>query len=88
MMKTETILEEAQRIIYGDRQVSYGNCRESFGRIAKMWSAILNKEVTSKDVALCMIALKICREINKEDRDNIVDIAGYAGCIEKIINNQ
>lgn len=31
-----------------------------------------------------MIALKMAREMNKSKRDNLVDIAGYAGVLEKL----
>lgn len=78
------ILEEANTLIYGERQKEYGSSYDSFTRIAKGWEQILQAEVTAKQVALCMIWLKMCRELNRGKKDNIVDIAGYAGCIDKI----
>lgn len=74
----ETVAEEAQRIVTGDRRETYGPVVESFERIAKKWSATLGITVTAKQVALCMIDLKTCREVNKPHRDNWVDICGYA----------
>jgi hypothetical protein len=78
------ILEEANKIIYGDRAEAYGPVTPSFKRVAKMWSAILDTEVTASQVGLCMIALKMSRELSKHGRDNLVDIAGYAGCMGKM----
>lgn len=75
---TKSVLEEAAEIIHGPRRESYGDARESFERIAAMWQVILKRPVSGHEVALCMIALKLCRESNKHSRDNLVDIAGYA----------
>lgn len=81
---TKSVLQEAEEIINGERRDAYGPAEESFQRIATMWSVILKREVTSHQVALCMIAFKICREINKPKRDNLVDIAGYTALAEKV----
>jgi len=83
-MNNENVLEEANRLIYGDRAATYGPVTVSFERIAKFWAVILETEVTAEQVGLCMIALKMSRQISKAGRDNIVDIAGYAGCIGKM----
>jgi len=78
-MSDESILEEAQRLVHGDRGENYGHPIEDFTRTGQMWAAILGlEEVTPEQVALCMIAVKISREVNRPKRDNLVDIAGYA----------
>lgn len=82
---SESILEEAQRIINGQRREDYGSALESFQRIANLWSPVLGVSITPEVVAVCMIQLKIARALNGWQRDSIVDIAGYAGCIEKIM---
>ena len=79
-----TVLDEAKRVVYGERAANYGHPTADFWRSAKMWSVILGTTVTAEQVALCMIALKISRECNRPKRDNIVDIAGYAACIERL----
>jgi hypothetical protein len=83
-MPDENVLQEANRIIHGERRQSYGGALESFGRIAELWEPILGVEVTAEQVALCMIQLKVARYINGQQRDSVVDIAGYAGCLEQI----
>jgi hypothetical protein len=80
--KRPTVLEEADRLTRGDRQDSYGDARKSLERIAVLWGAILDVEVTARQVALCMIALKISRESNAHKRDNWVDIVGYVRVAE------
>jgi hypothetical protein len=89
-MVDENILQEADRIINGERRESYGGALESFERIAKLWEPILQDvdDITAEHVALCMIQLKIARYLVGAQRDSLVDIAGYAGCIEKIENER
>ncbi len=72
------ILQEAAEILSGDRRDSYGDVDESFNKLAKMWSLILGAPVTRSQVCLCMIGLKITREMNCHKRDNLVDLAGYS----------
>lgn len=84
MVDQKTILQEAQAAVYGDRQADYGTVTENFNTIAKLWSAILKIEVTPQQVGLCMIQVKVAREMYKPKRDNLVDIAGYAATLEKL----
>lgn len=84
-----TVLQEAQEIIYGDREQTYGKPAKNLECIAKMWSAYLEsmggKELNAKDVACMMILLKTARLANNQDhRDSVVDVCGYAALIERI----
>ncbi len=80
----ETILQEAQRIVHGDRNQDYGHPYHDFSRTAKIWSAILGVEVTPRQVSLCQIGVKISRECNRPKRDNRVDICGYAETLDMV----
>jgi hypothetical protein len=93
LVNRESILEEAQRIVNGPRAESYGPPQKNFADIAYGWNAILLREgeqkITPEQVALCMIWLKMMRFQNgKPDRDSIVDIAGYAATIEKVLGDK
>jgi hypothetical protein len=83
-MTTETILQEAQRLVYGDRGNTYGHPLDNYSRTAVMWGAILGVPVAAEQVMLCMIAVKIGRELQKHSRDNLTDICGYADCDQQI----
>lgn len=84
-----SILKEANTIIYGDREKTYGHPAKNLKTIAKMWNAYLEAktdkgELTPKDVATMMVLLKAARLANDPShRDSLVDICGYAALIER-----
>ena len=39
---------------------------------------ILGAEVSAEQVALCMVGMKIARQVHKAKPDTVVDIIGYA----------
>ena len=78
-MDRREILQEAERIICGDRQDDYGSASSSFERIADLWRAYLGVDIEPMDVANMMILLKVSRSITAPDKaDTWLDIAGYA----------
>lgn len=82
---TENILTEAERIVYGDREQTYGTPAKTLNQIARLWSAYLDTEITAHEVCDMMILLKIARlQNNPEHRDSLVDVAGYAALKERI----
>lgn len=81
----ESVLQEAERLINGDRRAEYGDVRKSFEDVATGWGLIIGTTVTAEQVALCMTWLKTMREVNKPKRDNLVDLCGYAGLAAKLV---
>ncbi|QFP95538.1 hypothetical protein SEA_GAUGELDP_55 [Mycobacterium phage GaugeLDP] len=81
-----SILTKAEEIINGQRAQDYGDALENHQRIASLWNAYLQKPtVDHNDVAVMMILLKIARFMeNGYHEDTVVDIAGYAGVLEKM----
>lgn len=82
----KSILEEADEIVSNDRQNDYGHPYDNFKQIADLWSPILGVEITPEKAAMCMIQVKISRQLHKKKRDNLTDIAGYAKVIDMINN--
>ena len=82
MTKREEILDEAVRIVTGERENQYGHPEYSFSLIAEFWSSYLGGvPITDWDVANMMALLKIARIKGGEaKKDNWVDLAGYAAC--------
>lgn len=80
-----SILTKAEEIINGQRAKDYGDAKENHIRIAKLWEAYTGVEFEPEDVAIMMILLKIARHMeNGYHEDTTVDIAGYAGVLEKM----
>lgn len=78
-----SILVEAREITTKARNQNYGSPKESFEKVAKIASILSNKRITEVDCINIMIATKLARESHKHNRDNLVDVAGYA----EILNN-
>ena len=78
----ETVLQEAQRLVHGDRRAAYGHPLDDYTRTAALWTAILGQPVTAEQAILCMVAVKISRECNAPKRDNRTDGAGYFECLD------
>lgn len=83
--EAERLLIEAQSAT-ASRRADYGPPREHFARtvgaINAVFSAKLREPLTSGDWALIMILDKAARYMgDRPTRDQIVDIAGYSGCL-------
>ena len=76
-------VQEVERVVR-ERGKLYGHPSVNFSNIAQGWEVILGVPVSSQQVALCMMWLKICREANKPTDDNLVDIVGYAICYDML----
>ena len=85
---SESVCEEADRLVSGDRRNAYGHPLDDFTKTAALWSAILGVHVAAEHIPLCMIAVKISRELNQPKRDNLVDICGYAKTLELVYDER
>lgn len=80
-MNRASILDDAKKAVLSDRQATHGKPENTFGMIAKLWSARLGVPVSPADVCIMLIDLKTARAWgNPGYADNWVDIAGYAAC--------
>lgn len=77
---------QAELLVLGDRQQSYGPPKDDYSKTAKMWSGLLfhkllpGIEITPKEAILMMVALKLSREVNRAKPDNLIDAHGYLHC--------
>lgn len=81
-MSDDSVLEEAQWLVLGERQKDYDHPHENFDRIAHLWEPIIGKRLSHREVGWCLLMLKAARDIATPKRDNLVDAAGYALCME------
>lgn len=86
-----TYSQEAEKLVLGDRNQSYGDPADDYLKTAKVWSGLLihklkpGVEITVGEAMLMMAALKISREFHKHKPDNIVDSHGYLVCYESLM---
>jgi len=86
----ESILEEAQAAIYGDREDDYGSPRDNWTRTAILWTGLLQHKladgeyITPEDGLRCMVAVKLARDVHSPKRDNRVDGAGYFAVLDRL----
>lgn len=84
------VLEEANKIIYGDREETYGNPSKNLDRIAAQWSLYIYQKyglivgLNCEDVCWMMTDLKKARQMNAYKRDNLTDAIGYIALIDRI----
>lgn len=86
------IAQEANNLVHGDRQDSYGHPKQDYQKTSKMWSGLLfhklKEDITPEEAVLMMVALKLSREQHKHKRDNLVDAVGYLLCREMMLDNE
>ena len=86
-------LDEAEKLINGQRAKEYGPAKKNHQRIADIWTILLDKKlngaITPEEVVACMIGVKVARlaeDINKDD--SWTDVIGYAALGGEIINDK
>ena len=70
------------------RRGIYGAPGSVFELVATRWSQVLGTRVTSAQVIVCLIDLKVVR-VARDPRhlDSITDIAGYAGVLAEVLDD-
>jgi len=81
-------VKRGRDLVDGDRETDYGHPVESHKQYALAWSAILRVEVSPKQVALCMAALKLVREGHRHKADNLDDAHGYVDIARRIAKSE
>jgi len=67
------------------RRTEYGEPEDLFENVAVRWSQVLGIRVTSAQVALCLMDLKMARLAHDPKHlDSLVDVLGYGACLQEI----
>ena len=77
-LNTKDLLTTAMQLVGGDRHKDYGDKVKNHKNIAKLWSAYKDVEITSHDVAIMMVLLKIARtKLGAVSSDTYIDGSAY-----------
>lgn len=97
LMEAEEIINGERAEQYGDVSESFGQIADLWTaylsrHVRKLLDYygiecpnIQTVSLSTADVANLMILMKVSRAQNGFHRDSYVDIAGYAGCVEKMV---
>lgn len=80
---SEGILVEAERLINGPRNASYGDVRDDYARIVALFGAWTGIELTVEQALRFMVCVKLSRDGYMFKRDNLVDACGYLALLEQ-----
>lgn len=83
-MISKDLLQDAIKLVEGDRQKEYGDKLKNHQNIADLWSVFLKKKITPHDVAICMALVKVARLMNQHKKDSYLDMAAYAAIAGEI----
>lgn len=81
-----TLLQRADKILNDrseEKERQYGPFSEGMKRAAKLASVMTSKDISSNDMYLCMVALKLSRESYNHKEDNILDAIVYLAAYNK-----
>lgn len=83
-MKRGHTCNKAKSLVTGDRAKAYGDAIEDFMRIQHLFNAATGQQIQARHVPIFMICVKLSREFNKHQDDNMIDICGYADLLNSI----
>ena len=88
-MKPDEFLQTAASLVGGDRAEQYGDYRTLHQRVADLWSAYLETDISAEQVVFCMTLLKVARnEKGKIKPDNGIDASAYTALWAAIMENK
>lgn len=81
-----TLPSEAISTMMGDRNRTHGNPAQTLERIAGLWSAYLDTDISASQCAAMMVLLKIARSRHAYNRDHYLDAVAYLLLAEGLSN--
>lgn len=81
------ILYEAQQLVGGPRQDTYGHPADDYARVIDIFYALTGVSVTIEQALLFMVSVKLARLRTNIDaggwhHDSLVDAIGYLACLD------
>ena len=71
--------------VLAERSTKYGDAGSSMAAIASRWSMTLGHEISSAQVILCLLDLKLARLAHDPaHEDSVIDVCGYAALLREV----
>ena len=86
-VKKKNILEIANEIVFTrseEKERQYGPFEEGMAKASRIATELCNKEITTQDMYLCMISLKLSRQAYNHKEDNLLDATAYMASLNNI----
>ena len=85
------ILKKANEIInqrQEEKERMYGPFEEGMERAAMIASGATGKDITARDMYMCLVALKLSRQSYNHKEDNLLDAVAYLGSLNNYNNKK
>ena len=83
------ILKEADQIVNQrseEKERMYGPFSDSMELASSIATLLTGKNIETKDMYMCMVALKLSREAHSHKEDNLLDAVAYLGALNNYYN--
>jgi hypothetical protein len=85
------VLSDAYSLITGDRHKEYAHPLDDYTQTRDIFEALTGIHLTVEQAILFMVSVKLSRlrtaiGENRWHRDNVVDAAGYLGCLSMVVH--
>ena len=82
LLKANEIINERGE----EKERMYGPMLETMQRAADLASQMTGKDITNRDIHLCMVAMKLAREAYHHKEDNLLDAIAYIASLNNLEN--
>jgi hypothetical protein len=82
-----SILLKAHEIVFDrkeEKERQYGPFNEGMIKAARIATVLCGKNISAKDMYMCMVALKLSRESYNHKEDNLLDIIAYLASLNEM----
>ncbi len=87
-------LDEAKKLVHGDRGEAYGHPHTDYSCTAAFWRAAIKRRygvdvpLTPDFCCVMMALMKLSREAGKHKEDSLIDTVGYIECAQMCLEKE
>ena len=85
MAELGATLNKAYELLTGERAEQYGDPRPNYRLAASLANLLADLNLNERDIYIVMVAVKLARETQMHNRDNLVDAVAYLDMLSHAI---